>query len=315
MTNEFDLWTYTLQPTDEGKKYEEILSRQFHFSRKLLQNLKIGERVWVDGQFRFLNARGRAGETLTIQLHTSESTTIPGENLPLEILYEDEYILAVNKPAGQVVHPTPRYPTGTIGNAVVGYWLARGEARPFRPIHRIDRNTSGVVVVAKNQFAHQQLAWQLEHHKIHKRYLGIVDGCVQKDQGTVDAPISLIPGSFIQRQVSPEGLRAVTHYRVLKRFQEASLLEFILETGRTHQIRVHCQALGHPLLGDDLYGGDLSLIDRQALHSSMYQFLHPLSGETVTIRAPFPADLIALLRKLTQSSSNPLKPVPHVLSP
>lgn len=301
MNNHFDLWTYTLQSKDEGKRYQEILMHQFHFSRKLIQNLKLGERVWVNGQFTFLNARGHAGETLTIQLQSQESASIPGENLPLHILYEDEYILAVNKPAGQVVHPTPRYPTGTIGNAVVGHWLAQGESRPFRPIHRIDRNTSGVVVIARNQFAHQQIAWQLEHHKIHKRYLGLVEGCVPQDQGVINASIRLTPGSFILRQVSPEGLTAITHYRVLKRYPTATLLEFILETGRTHQIRVHCQSLGHPLLGDDLYGGNLAQINRQALHSFMYEFLHPLTGETVTLRAPLPEDIRELLTRLSSS--------------
>lgn len=298
MNNFYNLWEYTLQPKDEGKKYQDILAHRFHFSRKLLQNLKLGERVWVNGRFTFLSARGSVGETLSIQLQSVEAPSIPGENLPLDILYEDNFILAINKPPGQVVHPTPRYPVGTIGNAVVGYWEARGEGRPFRPIHRIDRNTSGVVVVAKNQFAHQQIAWQLEHHNIHKRYLGLVERQVKNDNGVINEPISLVPGSFIQRQISPEGLRAVTHFRVLKRFQNTTLLEFILETGRTHQIRVHCQALGHPLLGDDLYGGDLSRIQRQALHSFMYEFLHPLTGQTVSIRAPWPEDMQHLLKTL-----------------
>ena len=219
--------------------------------------------------------------------------------------------MAINKPAGQVVHPTPRYPTGTIGNAVVGYWLSQGQARPFRPIHRIDRNTSGVVVVGKNQFAHQQMAWQHAQQRIHKCYLGIVAGQVQEDQGVINAPIALAPGSFMQRIVSPEGAPATTRYRVLKRYGEATLLEFILETGRTHQIRVHSQYLGHPLLGDDLYGGDLSLIERQALHSFVYEFNHPLTGEKITIRAPLPEDLRQLLTYL----SDPPKPSPHDLLP
>ena len=298
MNRKCDLWTYTLQPQDEGKKYQDILEKKFHFSHNLLQKLKQGERVWVNDKFTFLSTRGSSGEILAIQLQTQESISIPGENLPLDILYEDDYILAANKPAGLVVHPTPRYPTGTMGNAVVGYWLSKGEAHPFRPIHRIDRNTSGVVVIAKNQFAHQQIAWQLEHYQIHKRYLGFVEGQVCEDEGIIEAPIGLVPESFIKRQISPEGLSAVTRFRVLKRFQDTSLLEFILETGRTHQIRVHCQALGHPLLGDDLYGGALTRINRQALHSFMYEFLHPITGNKITIRAPWPEDLRKLLRTL-----------------
>jgi len=303
MNRKCDLWTYTLQPQDEGKKYQDILEKKFHFSHNLLQKLKQGERVWVNDKFTFLSTRGSSGEILAIQLQTQESISIPGENLPLDILYEDDYILAANKPAGLVVHPTPRYPTGTMGNAVVGYWLSKGEAHPFRPIHRIDRNTSGVVVIAKNQFAHQQIAWQLEHYQIHKRYLGFVEGQVCEDEGIIEAPIGFVPGSFIKRQISPEGLSAVTRFRVLKRFQDTSLLEFILETGRTHQIRVHCQALGHPLLGDDLYGGALTRINRQALHSFMYEFLHPITGNKITIRAPWPEDLRKLLRTLAPQRS------------
>jgi len=299
MHNHQDLWTYVLQPQDEGLKYQDILIRRFHFSKKLINQLKQSERVWVNGKFTFLTARGTVGETLTVQLQTLETNSIPGENLPLDILYEDEYFLAINKPAGQVVHPTPRYPTGTIGNAVVGYWLAKGEARPFRPISRIDRNTSGVVVIGKNLFAHQQMAWQHAQGKILKCYLGIVEGQVREDQGIINAPIALAPGSFMQRVVSLEGDPAVTRYKVLKRFPQATLLEFILETGRTHQIRVHCQHLGHPLLGDDFYGGDTSLIERQALHSYIYEFNHPITGQLVTIKAPLPPDLEKLLKKLS----------------
>ncbi|AGA69072.1 pseudouridine synthase, RluA family [Desulfitobacterium dichloroeliminans LMG P-21439] len=302
MKEQTDLWTYILQPQDEGLKYQEILYRRFHFSRRLLQKLKHSERVWVDGVFTFLTARGKAGETLAVQLQTPESNSFPGEDLPLEILFEDDYFLAVNKPAGRVVHPNPRYPTGTIGNAVIGYWLAKGESRPFRPIHRIDRNTSGVVVVAKNQFAHQQMFWQHNHQRIHKRYLGVVEGQVLEDQGTINAPIGHTPGSYLVRQISPDGAPAVTHYRVLKRYADATLLEFVLETGRTHQIRVHCQHLGHPLFGDDFYGGNIARFDRQALHAFIYEFNHPVTGELLTIRAPLPEDLRLLLRSLIAKS-------------
>lgn len=287
-----DLWQYTLQPSDHGRKYQEILSRKFHFSRGLLQELKQGENVWVDGVFTYLTARGAAGQTIAIQLGLEEAATIAGERLPLNILFEDDYLIAVDKPPGQVVHPTPRYPSGTIGNAVVGYWEQKGEARTFRPIHRLDRNTSGVILIAKNRFAHQQLAWQLERGTIVKKYLGFVGGQFAQNAGLMDGPIGLAPGSFIQRQVRPDGLPARTRYQVLERYSDCSLVEFILETGRTHQIRVHCQASGHPLLGDDLYGGDMTRIQRQALHSSSYSFIHPASGLPTAIHSPLPPDLL-----------------------
>lgn len=289
-----NLWEYTLQLKDQGKKYQEILDQKFHFSRKLLQSLKQGERVWVNGKFTYLTARGNAGDVLSVQVQADEPPNISGEHLPLDILFEDDFLLVVNKPPGQVVHPNPRYPTGTLGNAVVGYWLEKGTPHTFRPIHRIDRNTSGVVVIAKNHFAHQQLAWQLEHKIIHKRYIGLVHGQIIHKQGIIEQPIALTPGSFIVRQVSPDGLPATTHYKVLYRYPEATLVEFILETGRTHQIRVHCQAIGHPLIGDDLYGGEIRLLQRQALHSFLYAFHHPATGEKISIMAPWPKDLIAL---------------------
>lgn len=297
-----NLWSYTLQPEDTSKKYLEILKRKFHFSNKLLQTLKQGEKVWVNGQFTYLTTRGQAGETLSINFNTPEVSNLTAEPLPLEVLYEDDYLLAVNKPAGQVVHPNPRYSVSTLGNAVTSHWHTKGEAHTFRPIHRIDRNTSGVVVIAKNKFAHQQLAWQLEHGQIIKRYLGFVSGKLPVLTGELNGAIGFAPGSFIKRQVQLNGLPALTRFRILRRYTQADLLEFELATGRTHQIRVHCQSFGHPLLGDDLYGGDISLINRQALHSFMYVLKHPATGQQLVFRAKFPSDLIILGQKLLRHS-------------
>jgi len=294
------LWEYRLQAEDSGQKYLTILLHKFHFSLRLLQRLKQGEQVWINGKFTYLTARGKEGETLSIQLFPDEKPNILGENILLDILYEDEYLLVVNKPVGQVVHPTHRYLTNTLGNAVVGYWESKGEHRLYRPIHRIDRNTSGVVIIAKNQFAHQQLAWQLERGHIQKRYYGFVEGVVHENEGTINDPIGFAPDSFIKRQVQPDGQPARTHFRVIHRYPSATLLEFILETGRTHQIRVHCEGFKHSLLGDDLYNGNISLLSRQALHSSMYAFLHPATGLPLIIRAPFPEDLRNLIKTLNK---------------
>lgn len=302
--NRPNLWEYRLRAEDSGQKYLSILQHKFHFSVKLLQRLKQGERVWVNGKFSYLTTRGKEGDTLSIQLFSEEEASIQGEDLPLDILYEDEYLLAVNKPVGQVVHPNRRYPTNTLGNAVIGHWERKGENRLYRPIHRIDRNTSGVVVVAKNQFAHQQLAWQLERGHIHKRYHGFVEGVVPEDEGTIDDPIGFAPDSFIKRQINPGGMTARTGFRVLHRYPTATFLEFILETGRTHQIRVHCEGIGHPLIGDDLYGGSQAILNRHALHSSMYAFLHPATGLPMVIRAPFPKDLHRLIITLRDYVSN-----------
>lgn len=293
--SENNFFVYTLQDDDEGKKLEDILYRRFHFSRKLLQKLKLGEHVWLDGKFVFLNTNGKSGQTLMVDLLEEEEATIEGENLPLDVIFEDAFFLAVNKPPGQVVHPTSFYQSGTLANAVVGYWKKKGESRPFRPISRIDRNTSGIVVIAKNRFAHQQLAWLSKQKKVEKKYLGLVQGQMSAEQGKIDFPIRLVPNSKIIREVHPQGQPSLTYFQTLKRFKNYSLLEFTLITGRTHQIRVHCQALGHPLLGDDLYGGNTEYIKRQALHSSFYSFVHPLTSKIIKIEASLPSDMASLI--------------------
>jgi 23S rRNA pseudouridine1911/1915/1917 synthase len=286
---------YVLQKEDEGKKLEQILLRRFHFSRKVIQKIKTGENAWLDGKFTYLNSKGLAGQTLTVNFQEEESATIAPENAPLAILYEDDLFLAVNKPPGQTVHPNSRYRSGTLANAVTGYWHRKHEARPFRPVSRIDRNTSGIVLVAKTRYAHQQIAWQTAKNQVRKRYLGFIEGQITPEAGEFSSPIALVPGSKIKRELNPAGQPALTRFHVLQEFPAYSLLEFDLLTGRTHQIRVHCQGAGHPLLGDDLYGGNLFHIQRQALHCHIYAFIHPLTGANIKIEAPLPQDMCLLL--------------------
>lgn len=294
MTNQ-KLFTYTLTTEDEGRKYLDILIRRLHFSRKILQKLKIGENVWVDGHFVYLTTRGSAGQTLVVNISEQESSTVPGEDMPMDILYEDGLFLAINKPPGQVVHPNRMYQSGTLANAVVGYWEKKNEFRPFRPIFRIDRNTSGIVLIAKNRYAHQQIARLSSKNQVSKKYLGIVSGQFPWETGELSYPIRKKKESKILREVHEDGQPSLTLFHTLQRYQDYSLVEFRLITGRTHQIRVHCQAAGYPLLGDDLYGGERSLISRQALHCSSYSFLSPLDNQMITIQAPLPDDMQALL--------------------
>jgi 23S rRNA pseudouridine1911/1915/1917 synthase len=289
------LFTYTLIPEDDGRKFQDILLRRFHFSRKVLQKLKIGENVWIDGNFTYLTARGKTGQTLAVNILEEEPATIRGELLPIEIIYEDEIFLAVNKPPGQVIHPNSRYRTGTLANAVIGYWGSKGETRPFRPVSRIDRNTSGIVLIAKSRYAHQQLAALSVKNKVEKKYLGLSEGHSPLTQGEWSFPIRLKPGSKIVREAHPDGQSALTLFQTLQQYPDYSLMKFTLVTGRTHQIRVHAQAAGHPLLGDDLYGGSMKYIQRQALHCYSYSFPHPLTRETIKIEAPLPDDMRMLL--------------------
>lgn len=286
---------YQLQPEDEGKRLERILFRRFHLSRKLLQKIKMGQNVWLDDKFVYLNTTGRAGQTLVVNLLQEEDSTLSGEDLALDILYEDSLFLAVNKPPGQVVHPTPLHRCGTLANAVVGYWERKGEFRPFRPVSRIDRNTSGIVMVAKSRYSHQQLAHLSATNLVEKKYLGLVEGSFPLKEGVLDYPIRVQPGSKIVREVHPEGRTAKTIYKTLQIFANYTLMEFTLVTGRTHQIRIHCQHAGYPLLGDDLYRGKMDCIARQALHCHSYTFIHPLTGKDIAIEAPLPEDMQSLI--------------------
>ncbi len=219
------------------------------------------------------------------------------QKMRLRYIFEDEILMAVNKPPGQVVHPTSIYREGTLANSVIGYWQRNDLSIPFRPISRIDKNTSGIVMIAKNRYAHQQLAWLSEHNLVEKKYLGLASGHLESLSGKISLPIRLAANSRIVREIHPDGQSALTLYKVLEQYAQYSLLEFTLITGRTHQIRVHCQAIGHSLLGDDLYGGSTELIARQALHSFSYSFVHPISGQSIKIEAPLPDDMTLLINR------------------
>lgn len=220
-------------------------------------------------------------------------TDITPEDLPLDIRYEDEWLLIINKPAGQLVHPTTKESSGTVGNALMHYFAAKGEAHAFHPVHRLDRDTSGLLLVAKEP----QIQYQLSPKgckNFRREYQAIIQGELTPAAGLVDAPIARALPSIILRKVSPDGQSARTHYRTVKTNGELSLIELQLETGRTHQIRVHMAHLGHPLLGDDLYGGNMDFIQRQALHAFRLSFKHPMTGEHLVITAPPPADFLRI---------------------
>ncbi|SFA68737.1 RluA family pseudouridine synthase [Selenomonas ruminantium] len=220
-------------------------------------------------------------------------TDITPEDLPLDIRYEDEWLLIINKPAGQLVHPTTKENSGTVGNALMHYFAAKGEAHAFHPVHRLDRDTSGLLLVAKEP----QIQYQLSPKgckNFQREYQAIIQGELTPAAGLIDAPIARALPSIILRKVSPDGQSARTHYRTVKTNGELSLIELQLETGRTHQIRVHMAHLGHPLLGDDLYGGNMDFIQRQALHAFRLSFKHPMTGEKLVITAPPPADFLRI---------------------
>lgn len=209
--------------------------------------------------------------------------------LPLAVVWEDSSVLVVDKPAGMPAYPCPGHDRDTLANAVCAHSLRRGEVPEYHPVYRLDRDTTGLVVVGKDSFAASRLSGAVK-----KEYRALCEGTLE-GEGVCDGPIGLLPGHTIQRCVRPDGERAVTHWRSLAVLDGFSLVSFRLETGRTHQIRVHMAAKGHPLLGDDMYGGSLSLLPRQALHCTRVSFLHPVTQQPLSFFSPFPPDLASLL--------------------
>lgn len=274
-------------------------------SRSYLQRLIRDGSVQVNGKPAKASYRIGEEDMIEVVIPEPEEPGIPAEDIPLDILYEDEDLLIVNKPKGMVVHPAAGHWTGTLVNAVL--WHCRGQLSGIngilRPgiVHRIDRDTTGALVVCKNDQAHDHVARQLKEHTITRRYVAIVSGVIKEEEGTVDVPIGRHP---VERKKMAAGVkngkRAVTHYRVLRRFAKHTLIECRLETGRTHQIRVHMAFIHHPILGDTVYGAskDPYHLEGQALHARVLGLVHPVSGAYIEAEAPIPEYMEALMRKL-----------------
>lgn len=274
-------------------------------SRSYLQKLIKEGSVLVNGKAVKAGYRIGAEDRIEVDIPRPQEPEITAEDIPLDILYEDEDLLMVNKPKGMVVHPAAGHLTGTLVNAVM--YHCRGQLSGIngvmRPgiVHRIDRDTTGVIVVCKNDHAHNHVAEQLKEHSITRKYLAVVTGVLKEDTGTIDAAIGRHP---VERKKMAAGVkngkRAVTHYRVLQRFARHTLIECQLETGRTHQIRVHMALIGHPILGDAVYGssGNPFHLEGQTLHAQVLGLLHPVSGRYIEVEAPLPEYFQQLLKKL-----------------
>ncbi len=233
---------------------------------------------------------------LTVRLPEDPPSPIPPAAGPLNVLYEDEHLLVVDKPAGMAVHPGPGHHGDTLGNRLAWHYARRGENHLFRPVNRLDRGTSGLMCVAKHGYAAQQLGRALEQGRFRKEYLAICQGVPDPLAGRVEAPIGRREGSVLERQVRPDGKRAVTNYRALSGRGGRCLLRVRPETGRTHQIRVHMAWLGHPLTGDFLYGAEaLEVIGRTALHAETVAFVHPVTSRPLAFRSPLPEDMARLV--------------------
>ena len=266
------------------------------FSRQCVIALKKQEKgILLNGIWAYVNTKLSVGDILTLTLaeDTSSEKIVPVD-LPLHILYEDEDILVINKPADMPIHPSLNNYENTLANAVAYYYDSQKLPFVFRCINRLDRDTTGVTMLAKNPFSAGILSEMVRNREIHREYLAIADGIFEKKEGIVDAPIGRKDGSTIEREVNFEtGEKAITHYTVVKENHDlnCSQIRLWLETGRTHQIRVHMKHLGHPLLGDFLYNPDMTYIKRQALHSYSLTFHHPITKEPMQFVAPVPSDM------------------------
>lgn len=259
-----------------------------------------------------------AGDIVTWVLPGNENSNIQPENIPLSICYEDEFLLIVDKPAGMLVHPTGGVHNATIANGILNYYMKCGLNLPFRPVHRLDKNTSGLVLIAKdprvqyalstNKVQYDERPHSLEHIKpLHRHYIAVISGNLPNKDGVFDEPIGRKPGSIIERMVMTEsegGQPAITNYQCIAENETAALLELSLETGRTHQIRVHLSHAKHPIMGDDLYGGDTSMISRQALHAYRMYFVHPITKEQIDVVSKLPLDIENLLEKINLKCTN-----------
>ena len=292
----------TVPPERAGQKVDTLLRKVLGLSGTVIRRIKwLPDGILLDGERVFTSRRAEPGQVLTVRLSDPErrSGVVPAPG-PLDIIYEDGDMLVLNKAPGVLVHPGAGHFDDTIGNFLLDYYDRTGVEADFHPVHRLDKGTSGLMVAAKHPHAQEVLKNQLHTAEFRRIYLAVCLGGPAEEAGTVDAPIGMAEGSIVARAVGPDGLPARTHYRVLERRGDRALVRLELETGRTHQIRVHMAHLGCPLAGDFLYGTeDRDLIPRPALHSSELTVRQPVTGETLTFTCPLPADMARLMRPET----------------
>lgn len=289
--------TYTIE--ENNKTIKQILKERLFISDRLLTFLKKNSLIlYNNDKITNLNILARLNSTVTVDLNFEEdNNNIVPIKMDLKIIYEDEALLIIDKPAGIPVHPSILHYTNSLSNGVKYYFDSINLKKKIRPVNRLDRNTSGIVIFAKNQYIQECLIHQMQTKEFKKTYLAVVEGHLKKLNGTIDAPITRKENNIIERCVAENGEKSITHYKVLKQNFEKNydIVECLLETGRTHQIRVHLSYIGHPLIGDTLYGNNSKYISRQALHAYKVEFIHPITNKLTQFTSDLPKDFVSFI--------------------
>ena len=285
----------------EAKGLRDFLKER-GLSGRMIKRALMSKSISLEGSVCRGNEIVLEGRAVHVGIADERSDMKP-QKMILEIIYEDMDLLVLNKPPFMLVHPTPNHPDGTLSNGVASYFLEVGLKRKIRIVNRLDRDTSGIIIFPKNSFGHQQLASQMDHGEVEKRYLAIVHGVMEKDSGEINLPLGNHEDG-IRQAVRSDGSEAITRFKVIERMEDSTLVELELLTGRTHQIRVHLSQLGYPIMGDHLYSQRESQTGRQALHAHRMSFLSPRSDERITLQAEIPDDMKNLINSLKTSKSS-----------
>lgn len=288
---------FQIEKEYEGYKLTDYLKSEVGLSSRIIRKSLREQRVLVNGNAKRARYSLIEGDKLEVIINTKETQDIEPENIPIDIAYEDEDIIVVNKPPFMVVHPTRSHQSGTLANAVTYYFRSKGDDSIIRLINRLDRDTSGLVIIGKSQYAHMAMAKKMETNEIKKSYITIVEGEL-KGQGTINAPIGRPSEDSLMRCVMDNGQNSITHYKVLKSSKSMSMVEVLLETGRCHQIRVHMKHIGHTIVGDTLYGKESNLVKRQALHAYKLEFNTIRDNIPLQILSNIPRDLNILVNNI-----------------
>lgn len=290
---------YIIDEDSAGLRVEQFLRRKRYSGQNLSEIKRMPKSILVNGVHYYMRQELSKGDHLQVRIcETKNSEKIPPTNLPLNIIYEDEDLLVLNKPAGMPIHPSLNNYTNSIANALAYYFQSQGKPFIFRCCNRLDRDTSGLTIVSKHLVSGSILSDMTKYREVHREYLAIARGSVTPSEGTIQAPLGRKEGTIIERTVDWEhGEDAVTHYKVVKEANGHSLVSLLLETGRTHQIRIHMKYLGYPLIGDYLYNSDMEYMTRQALHSHHMEFTHPITGEHMSFTAPLPEDMARVMQE------------------